>query len=190
MKLRKISTLIILLMSTSFYAKAQGSSDLILTGSNSWIFHTPDDGRSFLHIAPFINGDWNWNLISFTNTGILTTIGLHTKDLVVNGNVRAKEIKVEVGGTWPDYVFKPEYQLTSLTETEQFIKKNGHLPDIPKASEIEANGLSLGEMNKLMMKKIEELTLHLIEKDKEMKEYKQLLIQQADKLKCLESRLK
>lgn len=190
MKLRKISTLIILLMSTSFYAKAQGSSDLILTGSNSWIFHTPDDGRSFLHIAPFINGDWNWNLISFTNTGILTTIGLHTKDLVVNGNVRAKEIKVEVGGTWPDYVFKPEYQLTSLTETEQFIKKNGHLPDIPKASEIEANGLSLGEMNKLMMKKIEELTLHLIEKDKEMKEYKQLLIQQADKLKYLESRLK
>lgn len=190
MKLKEISTLIVLLMSTSIYAKAQGSSDLILTGSNSWIFHTPDDGRTTLHIAPFGNGDWSWGLISFTNNGILSTMGLHTKNLVVDGNVRAKEIKVEVGGTWPDYVFKPEYQLTSLTETEKFIKENGHLPEIPKASEVEANGLSLGEMNKLMMKKIEELTLHLIEKDKEMKEYKQLLVEQADKLKHLEARLK
>lgn len=190
MKLKKISTLIVLLMSTSICVKAQGSSDLILTGSNSWVFHTPDDGRTSLHIAPFSNGDWNWGLFTFTNDGVLTTSGLHTYNLVVNGNVRAKEIKVEVGGIWPDYVFKPEYRLPSLSETEQFIKKNGHLPEIPKASEIEANGLSLGEMNTLMMRKIEELTLHLIEKDKEMKEYKQMLIQQADKLKCLEARLK
>jgi len=109
--------------------------------------------------------------------------------LSVNGKIRAHEIKVETTN-WPDYVFKPEYQLTSLSETEQFIKKNGHLPEIPKASEIEANGLSLGEMNKLMMKKIEELTLHLIEEDKEMKGYKQLLVEQADKLKHLEARLK
>jgi len=70
---------------------------------------------------------------------------------------------------WSDYVFKPEYQLPSLIKTEQFIKENGHLPEIPKASEVEANGLSLGEMNRLMMKKIEELTLHLIEQQKQIK---------------------
>lgn len=88
--------------------------------------------------------------------------------LSVNGKIRAHEIKVETAN-WPDYVFKPEYQLPSLIETEQFIKENGHLPEIPKASEVEANGLSLGEMNRLMMKKIEELTLHLIEQQKQIK---------------------
>ena len=94
--------------------------------------------------------------------------------LSVNGKIRAHEIKVETAN-WPDYVFKPEYQLPSLIETEQFIKENGHLPEIPKASELETNGLSLGEMNKLMMKKIEELTLHLIEKYKEITEINKVL---------------
>lgn len=153
MKLKKSLTITAILMTIGLYTNAQDRTDLILTGSNSWIFHTPDDGRTTLHIAPYINGDWKWGMIHFTNTGIFTTSGIHTNNLVVDGHVRAKEIKVEVGGTWPDYVFKPEYQLTSLTETEQFIQKNGHLPGIPKAEEIEADGLSLGEMNTLMMKK-------------------------------------
>jgi hypothetical protein len=86
-------------------------------------------------------------------------------DLAVNGKIRSQEIKVETAN-WPDYVFKDDYKLTSLAETEKFIRSNGHLPDVPKASELETNGVSLGEMNKLLVQKIEELTLHLIEKDK------------------------
>ncbi|MGJ1421067.1 hypothetical protein ACR79T_15715 [Sphingobacterium spiritivorum] len=98
-----------------------------------------------------------------------------TEKLEVNGNIRAKEIKVETNN-WPDYVFEEEYKLTPLAELETFIKANKHLPDVPSAKEIEEDGLSLGEMNKLMMKKIEELTLYLIEKDKEIQRLNKLLI--------------
>ncbi|MDR2273512.1 MAG: tail fiber protein [Sphingobacterium sp.] len=86
-------------------------------------------------------------------------------DLAVNGKIRSQEIKVETTG-WPDYVFKEDYQLLSLAETEEFIKKNGHLPEVPKAADAEANGISLGEMNKILLKKIEEMTLQMIQLNK------------------------
>jgi len=108
------------------------------------------------------------------NVGIGTNT-LTTAKLAVNGLIRATEIKVENANFWPDYVFKPEYQLPSLSETEQFINENGHLPEIPKANEIESDGIPLGKMNTLLLKKIEELTLHLIEKDKEITEINKVL---------------
>jgi len=101
-----------------------------------------------------------------------TTPGAY--DLAVNGKIRSQEIKVQTAG-WPDYVFKDDYELPSLTETEKFIKQNGHLPDVPKAADAEANGISLGEMNKALLKKIEELTLHLIEKEKTLKDVNERL---------------
>lgn len=100
--------------------------------------------------------------------------------LSVKGNIRAQEIKIETTN-WPDYVFKPEYKLTSLAQTELFIQENGHLPEVPSAKQIEEEGLSVGEMNKLMMKKIEELTLHLIEKEKAMNEMEKRLKQLENK---------
>ncbi|MGJ1404172.1 hypothetical protein ACR79N_00555 [Sphingobacterium siyangense] len=87
--------------------------------------------------------------------------------LAVRGTIRAQEIKVETAN-WPDYVFTDGYQLPSLKETAEFIEKNKHLPGVPKAAVVEENGLSLGEMNRILMQKIEELTLHLIEKDKDI----------------------
>lgn len=101
-------------------------------------------------------------------------------DLAVNGKIRSQEIKVETAG-WPDYVFEEDYQLLTLSETEKFIRKNGHLPDLPKAIDAETNGVSLGEMNKILVKKIEELTLHMIEKDK-------LIGKMADRLDELEKK--
>ena len=93
-------------------------------------------------------------------------VGIGTIDpaykLEVNGTIRSKEVKVEAS-PWPDYVFEDDYDLRSLEETEAFIKENKHLPEIPSAKEIEANGVELGEMNMLLLKKIEELTLHQIE---------------------------
>lgn len=85
--------------------------------------------------------------------------------LSVNGNIRAHQIKVETTN-WPDYVFNDEYQLPSLAEIEKFIKANKHLPETPKADEVESKGVDLGEMNKILLKKIEELTLYMIDKDK------------------------
>ncbi|MFC3198174.1 hypothetical protein ACFOET_11185 [Parapedobacter deserti] len=86
--------------------------------------------------------------------------------LAVNGNILAKEVKVKTDITVPDYVFAPEYKLPTLAEVEVFVKEHRHLPEIPSAKDIERDGLDLAEMNLLLLKKVEELTLHLIEKDK------------------------
>ncbi|MNK17315.1 hypothetical protein D3C87_355020 [compost metagenome] len=116
----------------------------------------------------YIGREYNNTYMVFRPNG---DIGIGTinpqEKLSVNGKIRAHEIKVETSN-WPDYVFKADYKLPSLMETEQFIKQHGHLPEVPKASEVEADGVSLGEMNKILLKKIEELTLQVIELNKKV----------------------
>ncbi len=80
----------------------------------------------------------------------------------VKGKIRAQEIKVETAN-WADYVFKPGYHLPFLDEIKVFIDKNKHLPEIPSEKEVAKDGIMLGEMNKLLVKKIEEQTLYLIQ---------------------------
>ncbi|RQO80250.1 hypothetical protein DBR40_00985 [Pedobacter sp. KBW01] len=87
--------------------------------------------------------------------------------LSVNGNIRAKEIKVEAAN-WPDYVFEEGYDVGTLQKLEGYIKANKHLPGMPSAKEVEANGIEVSEMLKLQQKKIEELTLQLIELNKKV----------------------
>jgi hypothetical protein len=100
------------------------------------------------------------------NVGIGTDLISNTANykLSVNGNIRAKKIVVE--NTWADFVFENKYKLKSLVEVESFIKQNGHLSDIPSADEIQTNGIDLGDIVKLQMQKIEELTLYIIEQNK------------------------
>jgi len=88
--------------------------------------------------------------------------------LAVKGRVAATDFNVVASGSWPDYVFADDYKLKSLEETEAFIKANKHLPNIPAAALIEKEGFALGDMQKRMMEKIEELTLHLIESNKQI----------------------
>ena len=93
-----------------------------------------------------------------TNSYFLSSLGIGTLDpgsykLAVKGKIRAEEIKVETG--WADYVFKEEYNLPTLDEVEKHIKEKGHLINIPSAKEVEENGIQLGEMNKLLLEKIE-----------------------------------
>ncbi len=97
------------------------------------------------------------------NVGIGTTTP--NVKLAVNGNIRAKEIKVETAN-WPDYVFNKNYTLPTLEEVQKHIQEKGHLPNIPSAKEVDANGIELGEMNKLLLEKIEELTLYILEQEK------------------------
>jgi hypothetical protein len=111
--------------------------------------------------------------------GIGTTIPKEA--LSVNGNIRSKEIKVETAN-WPDYVFKPQYVLPSLLEVKKYIDQNHHLPEIPSEAEVIKNGVNLGEMVKLQTKKIEELTLYLIEKDKQVSEQRALLVDQQKQI--------
>lgn len=92
-----------------------------------------------------------------------------THKLAVEGTIGAREIKVETNG-WADFVFKNDYQLRSLSDLESFIQTNNHLPDIPSEQEVKKNGISIGEMNVKLLQKIEELTLYVIDQQKQIGE--------------------
>ncbi|MNK15610.1 hypothetical protein D3C87_337570 [compost metagenome] len=107
-------------------------------------------------------------LTTLGNVGIGTLTP--TEKLSVNGKIRAQEIKVETAN-WPDYVFEPSYKLMPLSRIANFIQTNGHLPDVPSAKEVAQNGIEVGNIQSLLVKKIEELTLHLIDMDKKLTEF-------------------
>lgn len=88
--------------------------------------------------------------------------------LNVNGPVRANEVVVNTSGA--DFVFADDYALPSLQQVESFIKENRHLPEIPSAAEMQENGLHLAEMNIKLLQKVEELTLYLLEQQKQIME--------------------
>jgi hypothetical protein len=104
----------------------------------------------------------------------------------VAGNAIAEQMTVKLQANWPDYVFKRAYTLMPLADLKNYIDKNHHLPEIPSAAEIQKDGLNLGEMNGLLVKKVEELTLYLIEKEKEIRD---LQASQEERLKKMEQRL-
>jgi hypothetical protein len=86
--------------------------------------------------------------------------------LSVNGKIACTEVLVQALASWPDYVFSNDYKLMSLPELEKSIKLNKHLPGLPPASEVEKNGIVIGDMQGKLLEKVEELTLHLIEQNK------------------------
>jgi hypothetical protein len=94
--------------------------------------------------------------------------------LTSDGVLRSREIIVDAD-SWPDYVFEDDYSLMSLKEIESFVNENGHLPNIPSAQTIQETGVDVGEMNRLLLEKIEELTLHIIQQQKEIDTLKSIL---------------
>ena len=93
--------------------------------------------------------------------------------LSVDGKVICEGLRVSSSTNWPDYVFEKDYDLMPLDEVERSIEKNGHLPGIPSAEVVEEEGIDVGEMQRLMMEKIEELTLYVIDLKKENDELKE-----------------
>jgi hypothetical protein len=124
------------------------------------------------------------------NSYFMANVGVGTtspdEKLTVKGKIHAQEVKVDMlGALVPDYVFANDYKLKSLQEVESYIKQNNHLPEIPSAQEIEKNGLMLAEMNMSLLKKMEEMTLYMIEQEKRLSaQSKEILA-----LKNLEGRL-
>ncbi|PJJ83340.1 tail fiber protein [Mucilaginibacter auburnensis] len=112
-------------------------------------------------------------------------IGTQSPDemLTVNGKVHTKEVKVDLNIPAPDYVFKASYKLRTLEEVNKYIQSNGHLPDVPSAQTMEQNGVNIGEMNMQLLKKVEELTLYLIEEQKKRHELENRLKKMELKLK-------
>lgn len=120
--------------------------------------------------------------MKITQTG---NVGIGTANpdskLTVKGSIHAEEVKVDLAIA-PDYVFekyydgystlKSEYKMPTLQEVEAYTKENKHLPEVPSAQEIKENGLKLGEMNAILLQKVEELTLYLIEQNKEIEKLK------------------
>src|SRR5690606_27867300 len=96
--------------------------------------------------------------------------------LSVSGKIICTEAWVRPTGDWPDYVFSSEYKLPSLSSVEQFIKTNSHLPEVPSAAEIEEKGQNVGEMNAILLKKVEEMTLYIIQANKDIQQSNQEMI--------------
>ncbi|MFT3868480.1 MAG: hypothetical protein QM715_08280 [Nibricoccus sp.] len=112
---------------------------------------------------PVTDGTERVYLAASGNVGIGTTSP--TEKLSVNGKIRAKEVVVETTN-WSDCVFAKDYKLAPLSEVEQHIEQQGHLPGVPSAKEVAANGVSVGNMQAILLGKIEELTLHVIAQEK------------------------
>jgi hypothetical protein len=93
-----------------------------------------------------------------------------TYKLAVGGGIIAEKVRVATSGTtaWADYVFDKNYKLRSLTDLDSFIKLNKHLPDVPTTTEVTQNGVDLAQTQVLLLQKIEELTLYVIEQNKKM----------------------
>tara|TARA_R110001592_G_scaffold146030_2_gene369958 strand:- start:272 stop:1543 length:1272 start_codon:yes stop_codon:yes gene_type:complete len=117
-----------------------------------------------------INSDASQNNKSFTINDVNS--GEDVFRVTSDGHVWATELDIKLKGSFPDYVFEESYPLMSLDNLKIYIEKNNHLPNIPKASDIEANGLNIGDMQVKQMEKIEELTLYLLEIKKELETVK------------------
>jgi hypothetical protein len=102
------------------------------------------------------------------NVSVGTTTPATGYRFSVNGKAICTELKVQLQNNWPDYVFHAGHQRLPLLQLDQFINTHKHLPNIPPAKELESKGLELGEMQRLAMEKIEELTLYVIELKKEI----------------------
>lgn len=124
-----------------------------------------------------IYGKINVNGVSYFsgNVGIGTIYPEYTLD--VKGIIRATEIKIESIDNFPDYVFESNYLLPALDEVDRFIQANGHLPEIPSAKEVSENGLNMAEMQIMLLKKIEELTLYLIEQQQKIQSLEAIIRQ-------------
>lgn len=110
--------------------------------------------------------------------------------LAVAGSAIATSMTVQLKSQWPDYVFGPSYELPSLKDISNYVRSNKHLPELPSAKEIEAKGVDVGEILKLQTKKIEELTLYLIQKDRQLEAQQKKALEQDRRFKRLESRLR
>jgi hypothetical protein len=156
-------------------AYTTSSNTAKLTVMNSLLqYNFTIDNAAMGHISAGSNNILNFQMSGGTPQtwmGQRPTSGTHTNFNFAAPKIVAKEIYVFTTG-WADYVFEDTYKLPALSDVEAFYKQNKHLPEIPTACQVEEEGISVGEMNMLLLKKVEELTLYVVEQQKEINELK------------------
>ena len=119
--------------------------------------------------TPLIYGDFATNKVGINTKNTPNSVGganTSAYTLYVQGGILTEELRVRTG--WADYVFEKSYELMSLTDLEAYIANNGHLPNVPSASTVEAQGIEFGEITRIQQEKIEELTLYIIDLQKQL----------------------
>jgi hypothetical protein len=162
-----------------------GNSSTSTGGFTSLLFGTSADSNGYGYLQSIKASGTALGDIILNKDGGNVGIGTTQTDakLTVKGTIHTNEVKVDLNVQGPDYVFEKGYDLMSLEETKAYIDANKHLPEVPSAKEMEKNGVQLGEMNLLLLKKVEELTLHLIEQNKKLEIQQQEINQLKGQLK-------
>lgn len=127
--------------------------------------------KDYAFLSPWDWGSFTWRNLAINAGGGSVGIGTAPSNLYrlwVNGTTRTTALIVDFGGA--DFVFEDGYELASLDEVEGFIRENGRLPGIPSAEELQETGADVGEMQTRLLQKVEELTLYLIDQNKEVAE--------------------
>jgi hypothetical protein len=142
-------------------------SELSGTTSNDYDWLKPDGSfPTSINDNIYTNGKVGINTSTFPNQ--VGDVNVSSYSLFAKGGILTEEVRVALSSEWADFVFNKEYKLESLKNAEKFIIENKHLKDVPSAKEVEKNGIELGEMNKILLLKIEELTLYLIDINKKI----------------------
>jgi len=154
-------------------------------GANIHLGGSAGDNSMFVRIG----SSEKFRITSEGNVGIGTSLSSNPNNykLAVKGKIGCSEIKVEDVSTWSDFVFGSGYRLRTLSEVENYIKANKHLPDVPSEEQVKTEGYDVTEMNALLLQKIEELTLYAIGQDKALKEQKTENKKLEDRIEKLET---
>ena len=164
-------------LSTTGNTKFSNDAGLYQGGAGG-VFFEGNHGVMTFHVSDLSTGQGtniNWgapeiSIIRNGHVGIGTISP--TERLTVNGGILCEKVRVIVDVPASDYVFEEEYDLMTLEEVDLFIKENKHLPEVPSAKEFKENGYNIGEMDDLLLRKVEELTLYIIKLEKELNSLK------------------
>lgn len=151
--------------SSYFSFKILNNNDLLFSS-----FHSNNNCIRFSYANNYLMVLNNIGIVAIPNQLSISAISTPGNyKLYLGGKILAKEVVVKLQSNWPDYVFEPDYPIIKLEELENFILKNKHLPNVPSSNEIERNGISIGNMNEILLREIEILNLRIIELSKELK---------------------
>ncbi len=166
-----------------------GEVTALAEGSASISVSTVDGGftdSASITVAPDSNSGGNGSGSSgdsiWTETGTVASyngkVGVGTNSvpagyhMAIDGKIITEEVRVELSGAWPDYVFSEHYKLPTLEEIKKHIQEKGYLPNMPSAKEVQNHGIQVGEMNKLLLEKIEQLMLYTLKQQEEIEKLK------------------